>query len=165
MIRVMVLDKIRGTLIRGGHANLHSVKEWHKHFEVRCSRKIFAKKLLDDHSWMGPAFYFLAITMQCNVANLSKELPPNLDQSSSGLVLLMALITIPIPIAITRCAITVPLNLCVPKKLAHIYRVFIECPLEVLACLKTHWKIDICSSKLGFPLLQIDKCKCKCPKR
>ena len=66
---------------------------------------------------MGPAFYFLAITMQCNVANLSKELPPNLDQSSSGLVLLMALITIPIPIAITRCAITVPLNLSVPKKI------------------------------------------------
>ena len=50
------------------------------------------------------------------MANLSKELPPNLDQSSSGLVLLMALITIPIPIAITRCAITVPLNLSVPKK-------------------------------------------------
>ena len=47
---------------------------------------------------------------------------------------------------------------CAPKKLGHIYRVFIECPLEVLACLKTHWKIDICSSKLGFP--QIDKCKC-----
>ena len=69
---------------------------------------------------MGLVGLFLAIKMSSKF--YPKELPLNLGQSSpAGLLILMALITIPIPIAITTCAITLPLNLCVPKNLGQIY--------------------------------------------
>ena len=76
-------------------------------------------------------FYRINVFLDFNISNFQLPKPISSNQnaahstkwftlldlgpSSSGLVILMALITIPIPIAITKCAITVPLNFCVLK--------------------------------------------------